>query len=273
MGSVFTRHGLSPESRGSGGTMKSLFRKLRWLARRPAKESELREELDFHLAEEANEREAEGLPKEDARRAARRELGNLTLTSENTRAMWGWSFLEQLVRDLRYAARTMRHNRVFSLLALLSLALGIGANTVIYSFMASILLRTLPVANPESLVLLNWHSKKPAGIRPNHVMHGMDGSTWTDGNGMSSGIFPYGAFELLRENNSVFSALFAYYPTEKRTLTVKGQAEMAIGEYISGDYFRGLEVTPAAGRLIVAGDDRAGAPLVTVISMRLSERR
>ncbi len=253
--------------------MKSFFRKLCWLTRRPAKEAELREELEFHLAEEANQREAEGLPKENARWAAHRELGNLTLVNENTQAVWGWSFLEQLLQDLRYAVRTMRHNRVFSVLALLSLALGIGANTVIYSFMESILLRTLPVANPESLVLLNWHSKKPAGIKPNHVMHGMDGSTWTDGNGMSSGIFPYGAFELLRDNNSVVSALFAYYPTEKRTLTVNGEAEAATGEYISGDYFRGLEVPPAAGRLIHADDDRAGAPLVTVISMRLSERR
>ncbi|HEY6991436.1 MAG TPA: permease prefix domain 1-containing protein, partial [Bryobacteraceae bacterium] len=185
--------------------MKSLFRKLRWLTRRPAKEAEFREELEFHLAEEASEREAAGLPKEDAWWAAHRELGNLTLVKENTRAVWGWSFLEQLVQDLHYAVRTMRHNRVFSALALLSLALGIGANTVIYSFIESILLRALPVPDPASLALLNWHSKEPAGIKPNHVMHGMDGSTWTDGNGMSSGIFPFGAFELLRENNSIFS--------------------------------------------------------------------
>src|SRR5207248_7769451 len=110
------------------------------------------------------------------------------------------------------------------------------------------------------------------GIRPNHVMHGGDGSTWTDDNGMSSGIFPFGAFEILRENNSIFSSLFPYYPTGKRTLMIKGQAEIAAGEYISGDYFRGLEVPPAAGRLILADDDRVGAPLVTVISMRLSDR-
>jgi macrolide transport system ATP-binding/permease protein len=252
--------------------MKSFFQKLRWLTQRPDKEAELREELQFHLAEEASEREAEGLRKEEAQWAARRELGNLTLVKEDTRAVWGWTLIEQLVQDLRYAVRTMLHNRAFSVLALLSLALGIGANTVIYSFMDSILLRALPVHNPESLALLNWHSKEPKGIRPNHVMHGMDGSTWTDGNGMSSGIFPFGAFEVLRENPSIFSSLFAYYPTEKRTLTIKGQAEIAIGEYVSGDYFRGLAVPPAAGRLLVADDDRVGAPLVTAISMRLSER-
>jgi predicted permease len=252
--------------------MTGFFRKLRWFAQRDHKEAELREELQFHLEEEAQQHQVQGLSEEEAWLAARRDLGNLALVWEDTRAMWSWTLLEQLVQDLRYAVRTMLHNRAFSVIALLSLALGIGANTVIYSFMDSILLRTLPVADPDSLVLLNWHSKQPAGVRPNHVMHGMDGSTWTDGNGMSSGIFPFGAFELLRENSSIFSSLFAYYPTEKRTLTVKGQAEIAAGEYVSGDYFRGLEVPPAAGRPILADDDRAGAPLVTVISMRLSER-
>lgn len=87
--------------------MKSFFRKLRWLTQRPGKEAELREELEFHLAEEVSEREAEGLPKEEARWAARRELGSLTLVEENTRAVWGWTFLEQLVQDLRFAVRTM----------------------------------------------------------------------------------------------------------------------------------------------------------------------
>src|ERR1051326_3151336 len=200
------------------------------------------------------------------------ELGNLTRAAEEHRAAWGWTFLEQLFGDLRYAVRTMRRNAVFCALALLSLALGIGANTVIYSFMDAILLRNLPVAHPESLVLLNWHSNEPAGIRPNHVMHGSDGSTWTDGNGRSSGIFPFGAFDLIQRNQAIFSSLFAYYPTEKRSLAARGQAEIAAGEYVSGDYFRGLEVPPAAGRLILPDDDRAGAPLVAVISARLSER-
>jgi macrolide transport system ATP-binding/permease protein len=146
--------------------MNSLFRKLGWLARRSSKEAELREELEFHLAEEANEREAGGLPKEAARDAARRDLGNVALTQENTRAEWGWTILEQFAQDFRYAVRTMLHNRAFTALALLSLALGVGANSVMYSFMDSIPLRTLPVARPESLVLLNWHSKEPRGCAP-----------------------------------------------------------------------------------------------------------
>src|SRR5207248_395231 len=122
----------------------------------------------------------EGLPREPALWAARRELGNLTALGETTRAVWGWTILEQLAQDLRYGLRAMLRNPAFTALSLLSLALGIGANTAIYSFMDSILLRALPVSHPESLALLNWHSPPPRGVRPNHVMHSMDGSTWGD---------------------------------------------------------------------------------------------
>jgi macrolide transport system ATP-binding/permease protein len=126
--------------------MASFFRKLSWLAQRRRKEDELRQELQFHLDEEAEQRQAEGLTKDQARWAARRDLGNLTFVQESTRAMWSWTFLDQLLQDLRYALRTMINNRGFTALAVLSLALGIGANTAIYSFMESILLRSLPVA-------------------------------------------------------------------------------------------------------------------------------
>src|SRR5689334_9258704 len=136
---------------GRRGAMKTFFRKLCWLVGRDRKEVELREELQFHLEEEIEERRREGLRDGHAYWAARRELGNRTAVEEGTRAVWGWTLVEQFFQDIRYAARTMLRNRVFAALALLSLALGIGANTVIYSFMDSILLRTLPVPHPESL--------------------------------------------------------------------------------------------------------------------------
>src|SRR5437660_5209580 len=157
--------------------MKSFFRRLGWLAQRSRKEAELREELQFHLEEEAEQHQAAGLAEDQARWAARRELGNLTLLREDTRAMWGWTILEQFGQDLRYAFRTMAANRLFTLLAVSSLALGIGANTAIYSFMDSILLRSLPVSDPESLVVLSWHAK-PTGR--DFVMHAMSGTTYDD---------------------------------------------------------------------------------------------
>ena len=246
--------------------MTSFFRKLSWLRRRPSKEDELREELQFHLEEEAEERLAQGLADEEARRAALRDLGNVTLVQENTRAAWGWTVLEQLGQDLRYGFRTMARNRLFTLLAVLSLALGIGANTAIYSFMDAILLRTLPVADPESLVVLNWHAKPG---RENSVVKGMSGTVYGDKSGSTAGIFPYPAFELFRKNDSVFSSVFAHcqsWQVRSLNVAIKGQADLAAGWDVSGDYFQGLGVPPAAGRLIIPDDDRAGAPAVAVVS-------
>ncbi len=196
--------------------MTSFFRKLCWLAQRPRKEDELREELQFHLDEEAEQRQAEGLAQDQARWAAGRDLGNFTLLQESTRAMWTWTLFEQLLQDLRYAQRTMINYRSFTALAVLSLALGIGANTAIYSFMDSILMRSLPVADPTSLVVLNWRSRDPSATRDTqgkwapHVMHGMSGNAYNDPKtGFTSGIFPFPAFELFRKNDAVFSSLFA----------------------------------------------------------------
>jgi len=255
--------------------MNSFFRKLRWLTQRPDKEAELHEELQFHLEEEAEQRQAGGLSNDEARWAARRELGNLTLAAENTRAAWGWTILEQLGQDLRYALRTMAANRLFTVLAVSSLALGIGANAAIYSFMDAILLRALPVADPQSLVVLNWHVNTTKWR--NSVMQRMSGSTFDDPkSGMNAGIFPFPAFELFRKDDSLFSAVFAHYQywqARSLNLAVRGQAEIAAGWAVSGDYFRGLELSPAAGRLIIPDDDRPGAPAVAVASYGFSQRR
>jgi macrolide transport system ATP-binding/permease protein len=248
--------------------MNPFFQKLRSLTHRRRKEDDLREELQFHLDEEAEERRASGLPEEQAQRAAHRDFGNVALVQEEMRAVWTWTYLEQLAQDCRYACRTMAANKTFSTLAILSLALGIGANTAIYSFMDSLLLRSLPVSDPESLAVLNWHTKVGFG-------GSMSGSTWRDAKlGQTGGIFPYPAFELFQKNSSaLFSTVFAYYPTRKVNVMVRGQAEQAGGEFVSGDYFRGLAVAPAAGRLIVPDDDRAGAPAIAVLSFAFSRKR
>jgi macrolide transport system ATP-binding/permease protein len=204
--------------------MNSFFRRLGWLLRRRDKEDELHEELEFHLGEEAELHP--GLSAGEARTAARRELGNITLVREDTRSAWGWTMVEQFGQDLRYAFRTMKGNRLFTALAVLSLALGIGANTAIYSFMDAILLRALPVSDPESLVVLHWHAKPTT--RGSFVMHAMSGSTFGDQkSGTTSGIFPFPAFELIAKNNGVFSSVFAYHPARELNVNVKGQADLA----------------------------------------------
>ena len=117
--------------------MDEFLRKLRYYFRRREFEADLEEEMAHHAS-------LTGHP----------QFGNLTRLREESRAMWGWTIVEQFGQDLMYALRTMKNNRGFTALAVLSLALGIGANTAIYSFMDSILLRSLPVQEPERLVVL-----------------------------------------------------------------------------------------------------------------------
>jgi macrolide transport system ATP-binding/permease protein len=236
----------------------------------------LREEMELHLAEKAAELEADGMTPECARAEARRRFGNAGLKHEESREIWMTRFWSELGQDIRYAFRTMIANKAFSALAVLSLALGIGANTAIYSLMESILLRSLPVADPESLVVLNWHSRPPQNANQQwvHVVHGLQGMFWPgDKDALITGIFPYGAFQTLREENPVFSTLFGYFNGHNKTLAVRGQATSANTEYVTGEYFRGLAVSPAAGRLIDSEDDRPGAAPVAVISFATSQQR
>jgi macrolide transport system ATP-binding/permease protein len=183
--------------------------------------------------------------------------------------MWLGTFLEQLAQDIRYALRAMAGNKLFSAMAILSLALGIGANTAIYSFMDAIMLRAMPVRNPGELVILNWHAK---GDRL-PVKHEQHGSGYLERGGLTEPVFPYRAYEFLRDNNNVLSSLFAYAPAGELNLLVDGQAELGIGEYVSGGYFNGLNVIPAIGRLITPDDDREGAGPVAVITYGFWKRR
>ncbi len=253
--------------------MRSFVRKLVWLIQRPRKEAELRQELQFHLEEEAEERREEGASQEQARWAARRDLGNVTLLEEDIRAVWISTFWAQVTQDLRYGLRMLRKNPTLTILATLLLALGIGANTAIYSFMDALLVRSLPVADPQSLVVLNWHVRGKKE-NPNSVVHGSSGYFYDDPKtGKTTGIFPYPAFELLRQSGAALSVLFAYHPAGKLTAMVQGQAEVVSGEYVSGDYFRGLGLAPVAGRLIIGDDDHVGAPPVVVLSHAFAQSR
>ncbi len=262
-------------------------RRLRSLKLAPAREAEIVEEVAQHLEDRYQELVAGRATEEEARRVALEELSDEDLLARGLSRVerevkqepivpgggGGNSFFTDIGQDIRYGLRMLRKNPSFTVVAVLTLALGIGANTAIYSFLDALLLRSLPVSDPASLVVLNWHAKV---WREDFVMHAMSGDVEDDPKlGSTSGIFPYPAFELLQKSDAVFSEVFAYCRTQEvRTMnvTIKGQADLAGGELVSGDYFRGLAVRPAAGRLIIPDDDRAGAAAVAVVSNAFSEK-
>jgi macrolide transport system ATP-binding/permease protein len=256
------------------------MRRLKYWMQSARRYEALSEEMELHLAEKAAELQANGMTPERARDEARRRFGNVGLKQEESREVWMTRFLSELGQDLRYGFRTMTTNKAFSALVVLLLALGIGANTAIYSLMESILLRSLPVADPESLVVLNWQSPPPfdSNKQWSHVMHSLSGLFWPGNKGtMTGGIFPYPAFEMMREmmqkENPVFSTLFGYANGRHRNLAIRGQATSANTEFVTGEYFHGLAVSPAAGRLIDSEDDRPGAAPTAVISFATSQQR
>ena len=216
--------------------MSSVFRKLSWLGRRRQKEAELREKLEFHLEEEAEERRADGLTEEEAGYAARRDLGNYTLVQEDTQAAWGWTLLEQFIRDVRYAFRSLRNSPLFTAVAMLTLALGIGANTAIFSLMDQVLLQSLPVQHPEQLVLV-----AERGVR--------FGSSWGEND------ISYPMYRDFRDGNQVFSGMFCRFPVSI-SLGYGDRTERVSAELVSGSYFPILGVTAIIGRTLTPDDDR-----------------
>jgi len=161
----------------------------RWKQR----DSDLNDEIAFDLAADAEERIRSGMPRTEAEQTSRRDFGNATLLKEEVREMWGWVSLQRLGQDLRYGWCTLRKNPLFATMAVLSLALGIGANTAIFSVMDAIMLRALPVKNPGELAILNWRAKRDSAVVQSH-----NGSSYDEpGGGETSPDFPWPAYELL----------------------------------------------------------------------------
>jgi macrolide transport system ATP-binding/permease protein len=233
---------------------------MRWYFwRRKRREIDLDDEIAYDLALDAEERVRSGLTRQEAERASRRDFGNVLLLKEGIREMWGWTSLERLAQDLRYGWRTLRNNPLFTSMAVLSLALGIGANTAIYSVVDAIMLRALPVRNPGELVILNWRAKQGTDHH--------NGSMFEDPKGgITSPDFPWPAYELLRSRNDVLTTLFAFKSAGQLNLIVRGQAELGPVEFVSGNFFSGVGIVPVAGRLLGDSDDVAGASQVAVLS-------
>ena len=173
--------------------------------RRKQRDADLNEEIAYDLAADAEERIRSGTPREEAEWASRRDFGNVLLIKEDVREVWYWISLERFGQDVRYGWRTLCKSPLFASMAVLSLALGIGANTAIYSIIDATMIRALPVRNPGELVILNWRAKQDPG-----VVQSQNGSNYDEpGGGKTSPDFPWPAYELLRNHNEVFSTLFA----------------------------------------------------------------
>ena len=211
------------------------FRRSRW-------DDERARELEAHLAIETDENVARGMSRAEARDAARRKLGNVTAIREELYQMNTMTWLDGAWRDLTFGARLLRLNPAFAIVAILSLALGVGANTAIFQLLDAVRIRTLPV--PAAGELVELRIAEPVGGRT----------------GQFSGRSPSltnPLWEQLRDRQQVFSDAFAWSaPTFD--LTTGGEARYAQGLWVSGGFFNGLGVRALIGRTLTAADDRRG---------------
>lgn len=215
-------------------------------------DEELDEELRYHLERQIEQAIAEGLSREGARFAAAQSIRDIEQRKEECRDMRRVNFIENTVKDLRYAARMMRRGPGFVAVAVLSLALGIGANTAIFTLIHAVMLRALPVRSPDELVSIGDTSRPTAH--------------W-NGRPMAN-IFSYPLYQRLRDQNRVFTGLLASGDLGRADLTIgDGGPEPVHGRLVSGNYFEVLGVAPALGREFSAEEDRTpGANPVLVIS-------
>src|SRR5215475_3876864 len=231
--------------------LKYLVRKLN---RRRA-ERELEEEIRAHLEMEAREKIDDGLAPEEARYAARRAFGSVAIAKEESRAMWGFRTLENLLQDLRYGVRLLRTKPGFAAAAVISLALGIGANTAIFTLVNALLLRPLPVREPAQLVSVYGTDENNRGQFLSYVP------------------LSYLNFRDYREQSRVFSGLVAHTRIAL-SLTTAGEPQQAPAEIVSADYFDVLGVKAFLGRTFTSEEDKIlGAQPVVVLSHALWQTR
>jgi putative ABC transport system permease protein len=217
--------------------------------RRRTREAEIDRELRDHLDLDAQEQQEAGLPPEEAAYAARRSFGNVTQIKEDVRSARGHPWLEALLQDLRYGLRQLRRNPGFTAVAIVTLALGIGANTAVFSVVNGVLLNPLPFPQPERLVALSES-------KPN----------------FATGAIPYLNFLDWQRENHTFSSIgisrqYAF------SLTGRGEAERLQGDWISASFFPTLGIKPILGRNFSQQDDEFGAGPVALISAGLWKRK
>jgi len=206
-----------------------------WWRDRTRRESELQDEIETHLRLAERDRVERGETTVDARAHVHREFGNVLLIKDVTRNQWSWAWLDQLGRDARFAMRAMWRMQAFSAVAGLSLALSIGANSALFSLVDALLLRSLPVKEPEQLVRVQRVATNDGGFsKPT----GLDMVT----------------FESLTELRAVFADVMAFAGLDRPVMRIDGTPEpFRVVEQVSSNFFRGLGVEPAIGHAETAG--------------------
>lgn len=231
--------------------LRTWFSRLGELFGKRRREQEFSSEMDSHLQLHMDDNLRRGLSPEEARREAIMKLGGIEQTKENYRERRGLPLLETTVQDCRYALRLLCKNPGFTLVAALTLALGIGGNTAVFSVMNSVLLRNLPLPHAEQLVFLRVPNDQPAGAS-------------NTGDGDTS--FSDPVFEQLRKEPAAFSDLMAYVPLAigKVPIRIGDLPEEAEADMVSGNFFSGLGAAFARGRGFTLEDETAHAPLAVL---------
>jgi len=203
--------------------------------------NDLSEEIQAHLEEKIEELVASGTPRKEAASAARREFGNVPLMEEDSRAVWQWPSIENFFTDVRFGARTLRKSLAFSAIAVLTLALGIGANTAIFSLVNGILLVSLPYPKAEHLVSV-------------------------------TGAYPQGALVAMRGQMRTMDVA-AYAEGHDFNLTGRGEALRLTGALVSAELFSILGARPKLGRIFDRGEDIPGQDSYVILSHALWQQR
>ena len=226
---------------------------------------ELDEDIRDHIAQETQDNIDRGMPPQEARHAAMRKFGNVTRVKEETREVWSSIWLEQLLQDIRFGLRMLRKSSGFTAVAILTLALGIGANTAIFSLINAVMLRSLPVENPSQLVLLQWSARNSPNV------HGYQ-SAGDCANDMRLGAknpggcsFSEPMFREIAQAN-IFSGTAAFANSGRLNLTGNGAATVINGQLVSGDFFRTMGLKASTGRLLNSTDDTPAAAPVAVLN-------
>jgi predicted permease len=214
------------------------------------------EELKAHLALEADQLRKEGLSDKEAQAAAHRKVGNIVGAEERFYESNRWIWFEQVRQDIRYALRQLRNSKGFTFVAVLTLALGIGANTAVFTLVHAVMLQQLPVANPAQLYRL--------GNGQNCCVIG--------GYQQRFSIYSYPLYLYLRDHTPEFEQMAAFQAGLPQFSVRRGGTQALpdpfVGEFVSGNYFSMLGILAAAGRTLQPSDDTAGAPPMAVMSYR-----